>query len=41
MGKLRGFLEYDRAETIERDPAERVGDYREFNPTTGSRLCAR
>jgi glutamate synthase (NADPH/NADH) small chain len=30
MGKLRGFLEYDRAETIERDPAERVGDYREF-----------
>jgi glutamate synthase (NADPH/NADH) small chain len=30
MGKLRGFLEYDRAETIEREPAERVGDYREF-----------
>ncbi len=30
MGKLRGFLEYDRAETIERDPAERIGDYREF-----------
>src|ERR1700736_4659970 len=30
MGKLRGFLEYDRAGTIERDPAERVGDYREF-----------
>jgi glutamate synthase (NADPH/NADH) small chain len=30
MGKLRGFLEYDRAETLERDPAERVGDYREF-----------
>jgi glutamate synthase (NADPH/NADH) small chain len=30
MGKLRGFLEYDRAETIERDPGERVGDYREF-----------
>src|SRR5436190_800288 len=30
MGKLRGFLEYDRAETIERDPAERVGDYHEF-----------
>ncbi|MFL5935323.1 MAG: NAD(P)-binding protein, partial [Gaiellaceae bacterium] len=30
MGKLRGFLEYDREETIERDPAERVGDYREF-----------
>src|SRR4051812_40441734 len=30
MGKLRGFLEYDRVETVERDPAERVGDYREF-----------
>jgi glutamate synthase (NADPH/NADH) small chain len=30
MGKLRGFLEYDRAGTVERDPNERVGDYREF-----------
>jgi glutamate synthase (NADPH/NADH) small chain len=30
MGKLRGFLEYERAETVERDPSERVGDYREF-----------
>jgi glutamate synthase (NADPH/NADH) small chain len=30
MGKLRGFLEYQRAETVERDPSERVGDYREF-----------
>jgi glutamate synthase (NADPH/NADH) small chain len=30
MGKLRGFLEYDRATSPERDPAERVGDYKEF-----------
>ena len=30
MGKLRGFLEYDRATASERDPAERVHDYREF-----------
>jgi glutamate synthase (NADPH/NADH) small chain len=30
MGKLRGFLEYERAEPPERNPAERVGDYREF-----------
>jgi len=30
MGKLRGFLEHERAETVERDPSERVGDYREF-----------
>jgi glutamate synthase (NADPH/NADH) small chain len=30
MGKLRGFLDYDRAGTIERDPSERVSDYREF-----------
>ena len=30
MGKLRGFLEYERAETVERDPSERVGDHREF-----------
>ncbi len=30
MGKLRGFLEYDRATSPERDPAERVHDYKEF-----------
>jgi glutamate synthase (NADPH/NADH) small chain len=30
MGKLGGFLEYERAGTVERDPAERIGDYREF-----------
>jgi glutamate synthase (NADPH/NADH) small chain len=30
MGKLRGFLEFERAATIERDPKERVGDFREF-----------
>ena len=30
MGELRGFLEYDRATGPERDPAERVHDYREF-----------
>ncbi len=30
MGKLRGFLEYERRENPERDPRERVGDYREF-----------
>jgi len=30
MGKLRGFLEHDRAPAPERDPRERVGDYREF-----------
>ncbi len=30
MGKLRGFLEFERRENPERDPRERVGDYREF-----------
>ncbi len=30
MGKLRGFLEFERQENPERDPRERVGDYREF-----------
>jgi glutamate synthase (NADPH/NADH) small chain len=30
VGKLGGFLEYERTETPERDPAERVGDYHEF-----------
>jgi len=30
MGKLRGFLEYDRATSPERDPGERIGDYKEF-----------
>jgi glutamate synthase (NADPH) small chain len=29
MGKLRGFLDYGRLEAPERDPAERVRDYRE------------
>ena len=30
MGKLGGFLEFDRGTSPERDPRERVGDYREF-----------
>ena len=30
MGKLRGFLEFDRATSPERDPAERIHDYKEF-----------
>ncbi|MGZ8687875.1 MAG: FAD-dependent oxidoreductase, partial [Gaiellaceae bacterium] len=30
MGQLGGFLEIDRQEPLERDPRERVGDYREF-----------
>jgi glutamate synthase (NADPH/NADH) small chain len=30
MGKLGGFLEYERAGTVERDPAVRIADYREF-----------
>jgi glutamate synthase (NADPH/NADH) small chain len=30
MGELRGFLRYGRRENPERDPGERVGDFREF-----------
>ena len=30
MGKIGGFLEIDRAESLERDPRERVNDFREF-----------
>ncbi len=30
MGQLGGFLKIDRQEPLERDPRERVGDYREF-----------
>ena len=30
MGKLGGFLEVERAGQPERDPRERIGDYREF-----------
>jgi glutamate synthase (NADPH/NADH) small chain len=30
MGKIGGFLKHDRAEAPERDPRERVGDFREF-----------
>jgi glutamate synthase (NADPH/NADH) small chain len=30
MGELRGFLRYERAESPERDPRERVSDHREF-----------
>ena len=33
MGKLGGFLKYRRIEQPERDPRERVGDYREFMGT--------
>ena len=30
MGKLRGFMEFDRRESPERDPGTRTDDYREF-----------
>jgi glutamate synthase (NADPH/NADH) small chain len=30
MGELRGFMRFEREEPVERDPHERVGDYREF-----------
>jgi glutamate synthase (NADPH/NADH) small chain len=30
MGKVRGFVEYGRQDPPERDPRQRVGDYREF-----------
>ena len=30
MGKLGGFLESDRSTSPERDPRERIGDFREF-----------
>jgi glutamate synthase (NADPH/NADH) small chain len=30
VGKLGGFLEHERRGTVERDPTERVHDYREF-----------
>jgi len=30
VGKLGGFLQIHRADPVERDPAERIGDYREF-----------
>jgi glutamate synthase (NADPH/NADH) small chain len=30
VGKLRGFMEFDRREQPERDPGERTSDYREF-----------
>ena len=33
MGKLGGFLKFRRVEQPERDPGERVGDYREFMGT--------
>ena len=33
MGKLGGFLKYGRVEQPERDPGERVGDFREFMGT--------
>ena len=33
MGKLGGFLKYRRVEQPERDPRERVGDFREFMGT--------
>jgi glutamate synthase (NADPH/NADH) small chain len=33
MGKIGGFLKYDRAEAPERDPGERKGDFREFMGT--------
>src|SRR3954451_19693514 len=30
MGELRGFLRYDRRDAAERDPRERIRDFREF-----------
>jgi glutamate synthase (NADPH/NADH) small chain len=30
MGELGAFLKIDRAEALEREPSERVHDYREF-----------
>ena len=30
MGKIRGFVEFDRRDAPERDPRERTGDFREF-----------
>jgi glutamate synthase (NADPH/NADH) small chain len=33
MGKIRGFLEFQRVAQPERDPRERIGDYREFAGT--------
>jgi glutamate synthase (NADPH/NADH) small chain len=33
MGKLGGFLRYGRVAAPARDPAERIGDYREFTGT--------
>jgi glutamate synthase (NADPH) small chain len=33
MGKLGGFLKYRRVEQPERDPRERVGEFREFMGT--------
>jgi glutamate synthase (NADPH/NADH) small chain len=30
MGKLRGFMEFDRGRAPERDPSVRIGDHREF-----------
>jgi glutamate synthase (NADPH) small chain len=30
MGKVRGFLEFDRRDPPERDPRARIGDHREF-----------
>src|ERR1700741_2097238 len=33
MGKLGGFLEYDREDQPERAPAERVRDFKEFTGT--------
>ena len=40
MGKLGGFLKYQRVEQPERDPRERVGDFREFMGTVECR-CSR
>ena len=39
MGKLGGFLKYGRVEQPERDPGERVGDYREFMRTLALPGC--
>ena len=41
MGKLGGFLEFDRGTSPERDPRERVGDFREFVGTLPIARAAR
>jgi len=41
MGKPMGFLEYERKTRPERDPAERLGDFREFHLPLNKEECER